>query len=67
MRDTQQDKFLDTSAAAHYLGYSNSCLEWWRTQKRGPRYFKIGGGRIRYKQSDLDAYIESGAVEPREA
>ncbi|AQS48750.1 DNA-binding protein [Thioclava nitratireducens] len=66
MRDIHDER-LDTAQAANYLGYSKSTLEWWRMVGRGPRYYKIGGGRIRYKQSDLDAYLEAGVVEPREA
>ena len=34
-------EFLDTKQAAEYLGYSVSTLEWWRTQKIGPRYYKM--------------------------
>lgn len=66
MRDSN-DPLYDTAQAAAYLGYSKSCLEWWRMTKRGPRYFKIGGSRVRYLKSELDAYVESGRVEPRRA
>ena len=66
MRDAH-DTLLDTAQAAAYLGYSKSCLEWWRVEKRGPVYRKIGGGRVRYFKSELDAYVESGRVEPRKA
>lgn len=65
MRDTH-DKLLDTAQAADHIGYSKSCLEWWRMVRRGPVYHKVGG-RIRYRKSDLDAFVESGRVEPREA
>lgn len=64
MQDTPQDRFLDTAQAAHYLGYSMSTLEWYRGDGRGPEYYKTGR-RVRYKKSDLDAYIEAGRVKTR--
>ena len=61
-----QDQFLDTAQAAHYLGYSKSTLEWWRGEGIGPDHYKTGR-RVRYKKSDLDAYIEAGRVQTRVA
>lgn len=62
----QQDQFLDTAQAAHYLGYSKSTLEWYRGEGIGPVYYKTNR-RVRYKQSDLDAHIEAGRVQTRSA
>lgn len=64
MRTETKDQFLDTAQAAHYIGYSKSTLEWWRMEKRGPRFYKMAG-RVRYRQSDLDAFMENGLVETR--
>ena len=58
------DQFLDTAQAAHYLGKSKATLEWWRLEKRGPTFYRIGH-RISYKQSDLDAFMEAGRVVAR--
>ena len=65
-RPAQNDQFLDTRQAAHYIRYSVSSLEGWRIMSpaRGPRFYKMAG-RVRYKQSDLDAWMESGLVETR--
>jgi len=60
---TAEDQFLDTAQAAHYLGYSMSTLETWRCESSGPKYYKMHR-RVRYKQSDLDAWREAQAVEP---
>ena len=59
-------QFLNTANAAHHLGYSKSSLESWRVERTGPNYYKTGR-RVRYKKSDLDAYIEAGRVETRRA
>ncbi|EAQ10945.1 AlpA family transcriptional regulator [Maritimibacter alkaliphilus HTCC2654] len=61
---TAQDKFLDTAQAAHYLGYSMSTLETWRCESMGPKYYKLHR-RVRYKQSDLDAWLEAQVVTPK--
>lgn len=64
MTNSNSHQFLDTANAAYYLGYSKSTLEWWRGEGIGPEYYKTGR-RVRYKQSDLDAYIEAGRVQTR--
>lgn len=51
-------EFLNTGAAAEYLGVSRFTLEAWRCQKKGPRFVKYGNRNVRYRQKDLDAYIE---------
>ncbi|KAF1704041.1 helix-turn-helix transcriptional regulator [Pseudoxanthomonas suwonensis] len=48
--------------AARYLGISISTLEKMRHEGRGPRYMKVGG-RVFYRLSDLDAYLERSVVE----
>lgn len=64
MRDPQE--YFDTSQAAEYIGYSKSALELWRTQKRHLPFQKVGGGRVRYKRSDLDTFLGNGRIEPLE-
>lgn len=64
MTDTTQKQFLNTALAAHHLGYSTSSLEAWRCDGRGPKYYKMAG-RVKYRLSDLDAWMESGRVETR--
>ena len=60
IEDDRKENFICTKAAARLLGISNQTLEKWRSQNRGPRYVKIGGKSVRYKQSDLDAFVEEG-------
>lgn len=66
MLDSNTDQFLNTAQAAYELGYSKSTLEWWRGEGIGPEYYKTGR-RVRYKKSDLDAFIEAGRVQTRSA
>lgn len=65
MRDTQSDDpFLDTAQAAEHLNYSKSALEYWRCRGIGSRFYKTAG-RVRYRKSDLDAWMNAGLVETR--
>ena len=50
---------VSTTEAAEYLGgHKPNTLEGWRVQGSGPRYIKVGR-LVRYRVTDLDAYLES--------
>lgn len=49
---------LDPKAAAAYLALSYWTLAERRSNGDGPRYSKLGN-RVRYRQADLDAWIEA--------
>ena len=50
--------------AASYLESSQQTLRRWRKLGVGPAYVRMPGGRVRYRTSDLDAYLESATVLP---
>ncbi|WP_156941424.1 helix-turn-helix domain-containing protein [Mesorhizobium sp. LNJC405B00] len=55
--------------AGKYLGPDGhpvppNTLQWWRTKGKGPKYINRGG-RIFYRQCDLDEFIESGVTDPK--
>lgn len=52
-------QLLNTKQAANYLGVSAAFLE--RDRWAGARvpYVKLGSRSIRYRQGDLEAYVES--------
>lgn len=54
-----QNTLLNTTEAARYLGISKAFLE--RDRWAGARvpFIKIGARAVRYRLSDLHAYIES--------
>jgi excisionase family DNA binding protein len=58
---SQADPKLSNTDAAAYLGISPKTLNDWRSAGRGPDYLKIGT-LVRYRQSDLDAYLERCTV-----
>jgi excisionase family DNA binding protein len=54
------NRWMTTAEAAEYLDVKPGTLEKWRFLKKGPRYYKIGSKQVRYRQSDLDAFLEGG-------
>lgn len=53
----QREEFLRTEEASEYLGgIPSGSLRAWRHQRKGPKSFKLGGV-VRYRKSDLDAWI----------
>lgn len=45
---------------AKFLNVSESCLAKWRCSGGGPIFLKIGN-RIRYRRSDVEAYLDRAA------
>ncbi len=57
---TPRPKLLTTKEAADYLGVSENSLVTWRSTKAVMiRFIKVGRHAVRYRQSDLDAFIEN--------
>lgn len=53
--------FLTTAEAAEYLRLKRRTLEDMRVTGNGPRYFKMGPGRMArvvYRKIDLDGWVE---------
>jgi excisionase family DNA binding protein len=55
---TTDQHTLTPREAARYLGISDAALRLWRSEDKGPRYFKAGEKLVRYRRTDLDAWIE---------
>ena len=61
----QPEEYINEHEAAKTLGKSVSTIRNWRSrhQNYGPRFFKIGAN-VRYRRSDIHAWLEGCAVEP---
>lgn len=55
-------KILTTIEAAEILRQKPSTLENWRSQKKGPKYYKPLG-TVFYMEDDLTAWMKSDGVE----
>lgn len=60
---SQYQTLLNTERAARHLNVSPSFLEKGRIQGYGPRFIKIRGA-VRYRTSDLEAWLDSNTRQP---
>lgn len=51
-------KLLNEKQAAEVLGLSHRTLQNWRVKGGGPRFVKLSGS-VRYRERDLEAWVES--------
>lgn len=60
-RSFPTDLDLTTAQVAAQVGFTTKTVANWRTltPPRGPSYFRVAGGRIRYRQSDVDDFLAS--------
>ena len=54
---------LTPKQAAEFLGIPLGTLAQWRSQRRGPAYIKLEDRLVRYRRSDLEAYLAGHLVE----
>jgi predicted DNA-binding transcriptional regulator AlpA len=57
------ETLLTARQAAEYLGLPEATLAQWRSQRRGPQYIKLESRLVRYRSSDLEAYLGQHLVE----
>ncbi len=50
------DKLLTQKEVKEITGLADSTLEQWRLKGKGPKFIKLGR-LVRYRLSDIDAYI----------
>ena len=61
---TEYQSTLTPMQAAKYIGISEAALRLWRSEGRGPRYFRAGEKLVRYRRADLDSWIEARLSAP---
>ncbi len=52
------NQFLESTQLANELGAKLNTIEGWRVKGIGPKFIKIGR-LVRYRRSDVDAWLES--------
>jgi excisionase family DNA binding protein len=62
MTQAAQSTLFPPKQAADYLGVSVGTLEVWRSTKRYPLPYVKVGRLVKYRQADLDAFLESRTV-----
>ena len=56
------DPLLKPSEAAGFLRVSARTLEAWRYRDEGPTHVKFSQRCVRYRQSDLEAFVRKSSV-----
>ncbi len=60
MKNINGIKYFTRLEAAKEISVPASTLEYWAHKKKGPAYYKgIGGREALYRESDINAFIES--------
>ena len=62
--DVSHSLNLNSKETARRLKVSTQTLANWRHLRKGPPYVKMSGGKIIYRSSDLDDYLESQLIDP---
>jgi len=58
-------RWLTVGEAARYIGFQPRTLYAWISQRKGPAFVKVGR-LVKFDLHDLDSYLESRKVYPRE-
>lgn len=56
---TPADRLIDEKHAAEYLGYTTRALQNWRLRGGGPKFVRVSARSIRYRVSDVEAWVEA--------
>jgi len=51
------DSLLDERQVARLIGMSVASLRRWRLLHRGPKFLRVGGSAVRYRRTDLAAWL----------
>jgi hypothetical protein len=63
---TEREPLVAAGPVALYLDQSEKTLEAWRARGFGPRFIRVGQG-VRYRWSDIDAWLDLNTIEPEVA
>jgi predicted DNA-binding transcriptional regulator AlpA len=58
-----REHVFNEKQAAKYMNMSVKTLQAWRFHCKGPRFMKLGRS-VRYRQKDLDAFLNDSYVDP---
>ena len=65
MPEESAEPLLTERQLAEQLQLSQSTLRWWRSEKRGPPWIVLNGGRsIRYRPEDVREWLLDYRCEP---
>lgn len=60
-KGTKMDPLDTPGEVAEYVKVDEQTLANWRWLGTGPRFIKVNGGRIRYRRSDVETWLDQHA------
>jgi hypothetical protein len=57
-----EKKYVTPKEASEIYGLSVGVLANWRYQRRGPKYYIVGGRKVLYHVSDFEAWIKRNPI-----
>jgi len=65
MEAASESNALSLQQASRYIGVSQAALRTWKRDRKGPAFFRAGK-LLKFRKTDLDAWIEARLVKPDE-
>lgn len=63
MEKETNSSLLNESEAARYLSVSVRTLQAWRVRGGGPTFCRLGRRAVRYRRTDIDAFVNLNKAE----
>ena len=63
MNESTKPQLLNEEQAAEFLGLKPRTLQAWRWSGGGPRFVRLSARAVRYRQSDLDSFVDDRVFE----
>jgi predicted DNA-binding transcriptional regulator AlpA len=60
--ETPSERLMSGQDVAVFLGMTEGSVRNWRQEKKGPPYFRFGNGIIRYRRSEVEAWLDAQRV-----
>jgi len=53
------ERLASRPEVAHYLGVAPKTLAEWASRSVGPRYYRVAGGGVRYRWTDVEKWLDA--------
>lgn len=56
-------RLLSSAQVSEWIGVPATTLRYWRWAGQGPKWFKLGSKTVRYRESDVKAWLDEAYAE----
>lgn len=57
------DRMLSPAQVAEWTGLNQNTLRYWRWKGQGPKWFRLGAKTVKYRASDVQAWLDEAYAE----